>query len=140
MEIFSLGEEPVAEPESPGTIWKAVGGSATSFEPMPRKPPTLITYASILLPSLANRISLTSPTFWLSSPTTSVPLNFDAIIWSGFCAATNSALPALGLVLFVESCADGVMLFEESCADGVVLFGVDSCADGVPLFESMLGD
>src|SRR6185503_264344 len=38
-------------------------------------------------------MSVTSPIFWLSGPTTSVPLNFDASHWSGFCELTKAALP-----------------------------------------------
>src|SRR5512143_2149370 len=38
-------------------------------------------------------MSLTSPIFLLSLPMTSVPLNFEARNWSGFCDVTKSALP-----------------------------------------------
>ena len=63
MEILSF----CAPPLSPGTVSNALGASATSFAPMPRKPPTLTTKASIL-PDLSNRMSLIEPTFWLSEP------------------------------------------------------------------------
>src|SRR3954463_8227196 len=71
-----------------GMSWNAVGARATSFWPMPRKPPTPITYARTLA-SLSNRMSLTSPIFSLLAPITSVPLNLVASIWSGFCSVTN---------------------------------------------------
>src|SRR5450759_3019637 len=73
MEILSF----CAPPLSPGTVSNALGASATSFAPMPRKPPTLTTKASIL-PDLSNRMSLIEPIFWLSEPSTSVPLNLVA--------------------------------------------------------------
>src|SRR5262245_19409901 len=45
-------------------------------------------------------MSLTSPIFWLSEPSTSVPLNFEARNWSGFCDGMNSAfMPPLGVEL-----------------------------------------
>src|SRR5512140_1858232 len=48
-----------------------------------------------MVPDSSNRMSLTSPIFWLSAPSTSVPLNLVASHWSGFCELTKSALPAL---------------------------------------------
>src|SRR4029077_6161953 len=84
---FSLSEEPFW----PGTTSKELGARAISFAPTPRTPPTLITKASTL-PLLSNRISLTSPIFSLSDPTTSVPLNLDASHWSGFWDDTKFVL------------------------------------------------
>jgi hypothetical protein len=51
-----------AEPFWLGTTSNEFGASATSFEPTPRTPPTLITNASTF-PLLPNRMSLTSPIF-----------------------------------------------------------------------------
>jgi hypothetical protein len=57
-EILSLADEPF----SPGTTSKELGANATSLEPTPRKPPTLMTKASTF-PVLSKRMSLTSPIF-----------------------------------------------------------------------------
>src|SRR5262245_50846342 len=110
---------------SPGTIWNALGASATSFAPMPRKPPTPITKAWIL-PSLSNRMSLTSPIFSFSLPTTSVPLKFDARNWSERCELTNFAEPSPGFAAADELGAGE--LISGDLAGGVA--GGDDCAAG----------
>src|SRR3954469_24938709 len=101
-----------------GMSWNAVGARATSFWPMPRKPPTPITYARTLA-SLSNRMSLTSPIFSLLAPITSVPLNLVASIWSGFCSVTN--LPDAWAL------DDGEALVE---GDGCIAGGDDCCVVG----------
>src|SRR5262249_46590452 len=93
MEIFSLGAGRT-ELGSPGTIWNAVGASATSLEPIPKNPPTLTTYASILVASFVNRMSCTCLTFALRRPRHWVPLSFGGGTWSGLCAAMNCAAPS----------------------------------------------
>src|ERR1700688_4784376 len=93
MESLSLSRVPFW----PGITSNDAGARATSFDPTPRKPPTLTTKASIL-PVLSKRMSLTAPIFALSEPTTSVPLNLVASHCSGSCDATKSALPPLPFV------------------------------------------
>ncbi len=64
----------------------ALNGIATSFWPMPRKPPTPTTSAT-MLPSRDIKISLMSPTLSLLAPYTRVPRMSDAII----CATPGEA-------------------------------------------------
>ena len=53
---------------------------------------------------MLKRISLTSPIFSLLPPRTSVPLNFEASSWSGFCDAmvVEPELALLGLLELAE--------------------------------------
>ena len=65
--------------------WK---GTATSFSPIPRKPPTPITTA-IACPLRSTITSFTSPIDSLFELTTVVPMRLDAIIWFGCIITTN---------------------------------------------------
>src|SRR5215213_5093020 len=58
-------------------------GTATSFSPIPRKPPTPTTTA-VTWPLRSTMMSFTSPIDSLLGPTTVVPMTFDAIIWFGW--------------------------------------------------------
>src|SRR5262245_44608465 len=71
-------------------------------------------------------MSLTSPIFWLSLPTTSVPLNLDARNWSERCELTNFAEPASGFAAAEELGAGDVI--SGDLAGGVA--GGDDCAAG----------
>src|SRR5712691_1653440 len=73
-------------------------------------------------------MSLTSPTFWLSGPSTSVPLNFEASHWSGFCDDTNCALPVVPVVGFMS--AFGALAFGMSGISKGGAAGVDAGGDG----------
>jgi hypothetical protein len=62
--------------------------TATSFSPMPRKPPTPTTTAAAW-PLRSNSTSFTSPIDSLLAPTTVVPISLEASHCPGCCCATN---------------------------------------------------
>src|SRR3954470_1733275 len=66
----------------------ALKGTATSFSPIPKKPPTPITTASAL-PFRSMRTSLTSPIRSLFAPYTVTPTSFEARQWLADCWVTN---------------------------------------------------
>src|SRR5215218_738299 len=71
-------------------------GTATSFSPIPRKPPTPTT-TTVTWPLRSTMMSFTSPIDSLLGPTTVVPMTFDAIIWFGWICVRKwpCMLPAL---------------------------------------------
>src|SRR3954451_15541206 len=77
----------------------ALNGTATSFSPIPRNPPTPITIASAA-PSRLSSTSRTSPILALSVPKTSTPTSFEARHWPGDCWVRNwLGLGGVGLVV-----------------------------------------
>src|SRR3954454_12217433 len=75
----------------------------------------------MILWSLSNSMSLTSPIFLSSVPITSVPLNLIASHWSFVCLDTKWALPAALVLLALGAGVAGVLV----AAGGVVVDGVE---------------
>src|SRR5215210_7760672 len=65
-----------------------LNGTATSFSPIPKNPPTPMTTASAL-PLRSTRTSLTSPIRSLFAPYTLRPTSFEARQWLADCWAMN---------------------------------------------------
>src|SRR5215212_5762207 len=85
----------------------------------------------MILWSLSNSMSLTSPILASSVPITSVPLNLVASHCSWVCLVTNCALPAALVLLALGAGVGGVLV----AAGGVVVDGVDP-AGGVVVCAS----
>src|SRR3989440_12906886 len=81
-------------------------------------------------------MSFTSPTFWLSGPSTSVPLNFEASHWSGFCAAMNCTSLAFMSTFGVSTF--GVSWVAAGGDAG--LDGAGACASAVPSANALTAE
>src|SRR4051812_32384980 len=87
----------------------------------------------MILWSLSNSMSLTSPIFLSSVPITSVPLNLVASHWSFVCLDTKWALPAALVLLALGAGVDGAV-----AAGGVVVVDGADPAGGVGAFAIAL--